>query len=177
MGSFSCECKSGYVDTENCINHVGSYQWLCKPGYEGENCTNINECNLSDVCGDNSVCNDTDGSFTCICKDGYVESSLGCIDINKCIAKPCDDNAKCTHSDGDFTCENAGFTGDGFTCENINECDDSFTNNCHSDAFCKDIIGSFSCQFKRVSEVVVLVINAHVKMAMTEQTVLISMNV
>lgn len=40
------------------------------------------------VCGDNSDCTDTVGSYTCACKAGYASTSSppgrGCLDINEC---------------------------------------------------------------------------------------------
>ena len=83
---------------------------------------NINECNLSNICGDNSICTDSDGSFECACIDGYANAESGCQDIDECISSPCDVNASCTNGRGDLNCEcNAGFIGDGSTFENINE--------------------------------------------------------
>lgn len=51
----------------------------CKQGWKGLTCNeNINECSqFPDICGNNSICIDTDGSFKCSCKSGYNKDSGG----------------------------------------------------------------------------------------------------
>ena len=43
---------------------------------------NINECNLSNICGDNSICIDSDGSFERACIEGYANANSGCLAMN-----------------------------------------------------------------------------------------------
>ena len=39
----------------------------------------INECNDStSVCGDNAICNDTQGSYICTCQDGFSGDGFNC---------------------------------------------------------------------------------------------------
>ncbi|CAG5116603.1 unnamed protein product, partial [Candidula unifasciata] len=66
------ECKNGANKcsaTENCVNLDGSYSCVCKKGYSGANCTDVNECNLG-VCHQN--CTNLPGSYSCSCYQGYV---------------------------------------------------------------------------------------------------------
>ena len=67
----------------------------CNPGFEGnplENCTDINECeddskNDCDIYGaPNRVCVNSQGSYTCICPNGYQMNSTSgkCEDIDEC---------------------------------------------------------------------------------------------
>ena len=52
----------------------------CKTGWEGSNCeTDINECNNVTICQDNSQCQNTNGSYICVCNDGYISSGDVCI--------------------------------------------------------------------------------------------------
>lgn len=34
--------------------------------------TDIDECNITDVCGIHGICNNTLGSFVCSCEEGYI---------------------------------------------------------------------------------------------------------
>ena len=82
----------------------------------------------------NATCNDTDGSFTCTCREGFDGNGTFCagtiyylfsvnietlsVDIDQCInATTCDANAECNNTYGSFFCTcNAGYEGNGFTC-------------------------------------------------------------
>ena len=39
----------------------------------------IDECIESDICGDNTDCSDTEGSYTCQCKVGYARRNRLCV--------------------------------------------------------------------------------------------------
>ena len=44
----------------------------------------INECDdKTDICSDNAVCSDTDGSYSCTCKPGYVGDGFSCLPTSK----------------------------------------------------------------------------------------------
>ncbi len=69
-------------------------------------------------------CNNTRGSFACVCKPGFNTSSgSSCTDINECAVRTlntCNANAVCTNNEGSFTCRcQAGFSGDGTKCESV----------------------------------------------------------
>ena len=72
------ECKKNATicggDAE-CNNKPGSYECLCKPGFEkaktGE-CIDVNECNRDPrPCLPNAKCENTRGSCTCKCRPGF----------------------------------------------------------------------------------------------------------
>ena len=73
------ECKLPENNCEQiCANLVGSFRCECNSGYEllpdKVNCTNINECiRQPDICANepNTVCRDTNGSYVCECQNGY----------------------------------------------------------------------------------------------------------
>jgi len=71
----------------------------------------VNECanqTLYQVsCPVNSVCQDTDRGYTCVCAPGYSGTSASdCQDINECIETPpvCVAGATCTNLPGSFNC-------------------------------------------------------------------------
>lgn len=52
----------------------------CKPGWEGIHCTDdINECDNTSICPVNSVCLNTNGSFSCLCDSGYSQAAGKCV--------------------------------------------------------------------------------------------------
>ena len=130
--STKCYCFSTLTDAcavypchqnANCTNtDNGSYKCACRIGFYGDavnNCTDINECNSSTVCGPNSVCTNTEGSFLCTCQLGFFRNSAGmCEDRNECASHPCHFDADCTNTKGSYVCECIqGFTGDGYQCK------------------------------------------------------------
>ena len=105
-------------------------------------CTDINECEDpggSVLCDENANCNDTDGSYDCVCRVGYSGDGFNCsgwfryvndnmefkvacynTDIDECAdnSDKCDQvNADCSNTVGSYDCEcHVGFTGDGRRC-------------------------------------------------------------
>ncbi|WAR04750.1 MLP-like protein [Mya arenaria] len=181
-GSFECGCFAGFSGTNNSCTHCDAGYWggncsetctcitanskacnrtngicTCKSGWEGSTCeSDINECDNSSVCPDNSQCRNTNGSFECNCNSGYVATADGTCqgwsgptcdtDDNEC-SKPdiCEDVLKtCTNTAGSYTCDcAAGYTinSDG-VCVDEDECLLG-TDNCLQK--CTNIAGSFEC--------------------------------
>lgn len=76
--SKTCQCgpgSSGCDPVRGCI---------CKVGYSGTKCdTDIDECGNTNACGDvNKICQNTFGSYTCGCRNGYRQ-----IENSTCIGK------------------------------------------------------------------------------------------
>ncbi|KAJ8307562.1 hypothetical protein KUTeg_015646 [Tegillarca granosa] len=115
----NCEklCACNETNTQSCDKANGTC--YCEQGWEGDNCTsNVDECLTSNICGPNADCQDTTGSYTCTCKNGYIKdlSNVGCIDIDECNTQQdnCHTSADCTNTNGSFTCKcKFGFSGDG----------------------------------------------------------------
>ena len=112
FGQVRCDCHDGYSKNETgqcedknecetgenncmetsstCRNLVGSYECVCRPGYEqAENdvqCVNINECQNPDVHKCHHDCLDNQGSFECRCNDGYdlQADNRTCVERNHC---------------------------------------------------------------------------------------------
>ena len=124
----SDDCQTGY---------------FCNTDLAQPRCEDINECAVDNghyegslYCGDNSVCANTVGSFTCSCNTGYTDFQphAGCIDINECDVggNNCQANTDCWNTPGSFLCAcKIGFTGNPTSnCIDIDECLDSTWNDC-----------------------------------------------
>uniref|UniRef100_A0A669EKP2 Latent-transforming growth factor beta-binding protein 2 n=1 Tax=Oreochromis niloticus TaxID=8128 RepID=A0A669EKP2_ORENI len=127
------ECKefgSSVCGTWRCENTIGSYRCFvgCQPGLEGElaiGC-DIDECDNKTICGNNGVCENTDGSFRCQCDRGYTNppgDMTRCVDMNECeMSLALCGEALCENFDGSFLC----------ICPNDNEEFDPHTSQCRS---------------------------------------------
>ncbi|XP_063787775.1 adhesion G protein-coupled receptor E1-like isoform X2 [Pseudophryne corroboree] len=77
-GGYFCECASG--------TRRGNETQFCPTGNKAENvCTDIDECReSSSICGPNSDCTNTFGSYVCTCRSGYRNISNTCYEMPKC---------------------------------------------------------------------------------------------
>ncbi|KAF6351732.1 latent transforming growth factor beta binding protein 2 [Rhinolophus ferrumequinum] len=133
-GSFNCLCETGFqpspesgecVDIDECEdygapvcgawrceNSPGSYRCVlgCPPGFHMAptgDCIDIDECANDTVCGSHGFCDNTEGSFRCLCDQGFETSSSGweCVDVNECelMLAVCG-AALCENVEGSFLC-------------------------------------------------------------------------
>ncbi|KAL2781911.1 sushi domain-containing protein 1 isoform 2 precursor [Daubentonia madagascariensis] len=65
-GGFYCICLEGYRATNNNKTFIPN---------DGTFCTDIDECEVSDLCRHGGRCVNTHGSFECYCMDGYLPSN------------------------------------------------------------------------------------------------------
>ena len=103
----------------------------------------VNECTTNNGgCSVNATCIDTVGSYTCICKEGYIGNGVTCIDVNDCSPNPCLNGGVCTDGVDSYTCEcEDGFVGD--DCKvNIDDCS---PNPCLNGGTCTDGVNEYTC--------------------------------
>ncbi|KAM4618569.1 fibulin-1 isoform 1-T1 [Polymixia lowei] len=148
------ECKGpdGACSGHGCINLVGSYRCECKTGYIfnsiGRVCEDINECRHypGRLCA--HKCENTLGSYKCSCTTGFELSSdsRNCDDLNECQSNPC--SQECANVYGSYQCYcRRGYQLsdiDGMTCEDIDEC--ALPTGGHICSYrCHNTPGSFHC--------------------------------
>ncbi|XP_064170105.1 fibrillin-1-like [Anguilla rostrata] len=142
-------CRNG-----QCVNSLGSYNCICKPGYTtditGSTCVDVDECiQAPKPC--NFICKNTDGGYQCSCPRGYLlqEDGKSCKDVDECATKQHNCQFLCVNTIGSFTCKcPPGFTQHHTTCIDNNECT-SDPGICGSNGVCQNSPGSFSCECQR----------------------------
>ncbi|XP_059151338.1 fibrillin-1-like isoform X1 [Physella acuta] len=122
------------------------FERICPDGIGYTEKGDINECTAKPGICKNGICINTDGSFRCECRPGFVLDATGvnCVDKDECQEKDVCGNGTCTNTVGSFECTcNVGFeAGPHEKCVDINECN-TVLNQC---AFrCANIPGSFRC--------------------------------
>uniref|UniRef100_W5MXR7 Latent-transforming growth factor beta-binding protein 1 n=1 Tax=Lepisosteus oculatus TaxID=7918 RepID=W5MXR7_LEPOC len=151
-GSFQCVCETGYkfsheagdcedmdeckeygtgiCGTWRCENTLGSYRCFmgCASGVYGEDardCEDIDECTNKTICGKHGICENMDGSYRCLCDQGYTSppGNPECVDINECeMSTALCGTAFCENVEGTFLC----------LCPNENEEFNPLTSQCHN---------------------------------------------
>ncbi|CAK8676039.1 unnamed protein product [Clavelina lepadiformis] len=135
----TCGCKHGYS---------------LKSSFFKRSCENIDECAVSsDLCRNNSVCQDIDGDFVCECRIGYhpVDGAGGCTNINECEMENGGCEHICVDLVGSYLCrcwEGYKLTEFGTKCEDIDECASHQNSLCDPNASCINVPGSFECHCK-----------------------------
>ena len=68
--------------------------------------SDIDECTVSNPCHEKATCNDTFGSFNCLCDPGFTGDGLNCTDIDECEMEihDCHVNGTCENKEGTFKC-------------------------------------------------------------------------
>ena len=92
------------------------------------NCVDVNECSWNFGKGDcDHFCNNTDGSFQCSCRQGYVlqPDGLTCRDLNECDINNGGCSQQCINQPGGYFCQcfegyqNLGRNGTDVICQDI----------------------------------------------------------
>ena len=106
------KCICNVSNTEDCNNQNGTCH--CSPGWTGTICTtDLDECQVSGVCGAHAQCTNTPGSYICTCDTGYQGNDCN-TDIDECSVIPmlCGIHGNCVNTAGSYTCScDKGWTG------------------------------------------------------------------
>ena len=102
VGTYTCGCRQGFkkivsgndytcADIDECSNRNtcpenaicqnldGNYKCTCDSGYEGDTCSDVDECFMNKAkCDANADCNNTPGSFDCECRTGFFGTGQKC---------------------------------------------------------------------------------------------------
>ncbi|KAG5849838.1 hypothetical protein ANANG_G00075950 [Anguilla anguilla] len=155
--SFEEQCRREFGNV--CVNTPGSFICQCQPGFRAETpacvgpvcpdyrvCQDVDECKESpDVCAGQGVCENTLGSYKCVCELGYRGNGTHCEDENECASgrHGCDPNARCGNVVGSYFCQcYQGYSGDGYSCFDVDEC---ALNNGDCQQGCGNQLGGYRC--------------------------------
>ena len=119
---------------QKCIvnsERVSGYDCACFENYEmdtrANRCFDLNECaapNLNNCSKDSEECENQQGGFHCVCKQGFyktIEGKCALIQDECKLSKlKCDLNANCRQTNGKYECVCIdGFEGDGLSCTEL----------------------------------------------------------
>ncbi|KAK6487718.1 latent-transforming growth factor beta-binding protein 4-like isoform X1 [Huso huso] len=171
-GSYRCVCAAGYQldhqgaectdinECENaltcpgqeCVNSAGSFWCVpCQPGYQLQNsrCTDVDECSLSPQPCTNGQCENTAGSYRCLCPSGFRLGPQGasCTDIDECrlTPRPCS-IGQCENTAGSYRCvcpTGYRLNSQGTQCIDVDEC--SLSPRPCTNGQCENTAGSYRC--------------------------------
>ncbi|XP_056310583.1 adhesion G protein-coupled receptor E5-like isoform X2 [Danio aesculapii] len=122
----------------------------CALGYKfvKRKCVDEDECETLGVCG-NAQCVNTDGSYYCICAEGFnfMSPTGPCKDVNECLEDGiiCSANMKCVNTFGSYMC----VCPPGHQWKNETECEDEdecLSSPCGLHRSCRNTPGSFICK-------------------------------
>uniref|UniRef100_K1QLB6 Fibrillin-1 n=1 Tax=Magallana gigas TaxID=29159 RepID=K1QLB6_MAGGI len=145
--ALNCTCQA--ENTDVCDKVSGNC--TCKKGWKGSTCTvDIDECENTTICQANSVCQNTNGSYSCNCDNGYslaagkcVECALNTYGLDCAYQCSCDftNIQSCDTKNGTCYCKE-GWQGTNCT-EDVLECANATI--CGSNALCSETDGSYVC--------------------------------
>uniref|UniRef100_A0A8D0W079 Adhesion G protein-coupled receptor E2 n=1 Tax=Sus scrofa TaxID=9823 RepID=A0A8D0W079_PIG len=162
-------CARWCPPNSSCVNSTAC---RCLPGFSAssgevftspsDSCDDINECAPPTAvsCGKGADCQNTEGSYHCICVPGYElasgapvfrnENENTCQDVDECQQKLriCKSHSICINTQGSYTCQCLpGFKlnpRDPKLCTDVNECTLG-SNPCHNSTYCFNLVGRYEC--------------------------------
>ena len=99
-----CTDENSCPKNANCRNLEGNFTCDCFEGFEGNYCTDVNECETK--CSDSETCLNTPGSYTCTCDPGFEKINEQCVDVDECSTEihGCLAKFDCANTDGSYNC-------------------------------------------------------------------------
>lgn len=128
------------------ILEVAGDEFACSEGPDPICEADIDECALgTHECVALATCENTVGSYECICPDGYTADERTCIDIDECAGDTvCGEGEVCSNTNGGFECACAeGYRDDGQGCADVDECAEG--PGCGEHETCTNTDGGFAC--------------------------------
>jgi hypothetical protein len=128
----SCVCPGGYDTDPNNPN----------------GCVDVDECSSgASECDEHASCHNREGSYDCICNDGFSGTGKVCAALDDCggVTNTCHADATCTRTDSGVACTcTTGFQGDGHLCTDIDECMAGAAQ-CVEHGHCQNLRSSYDC--------------------------------
>nr|CAB3262800.1 uncharacterized protein LOC100183467 [Phallusia mammillata] len=139
--AFACSCITGYVLTGT------------------TDCADVDECDAGDPCTmePNTVCQNTMGSYSCVCKAGYMDNDGNCENIDECTDGPHNCSlatTSCQDLPGSFSCPclqhftRSETQGNETSCVDLNECEEGLHTCDDVSQTCVNKEPMFSCDCK-----------------------------
>ncbi|XP_052223870.1 signal peptide, CUB and EGF-like domain-containing protein 1 isoform X2 [Dreissena polymorpha] len=146
------QCEKGTLQCPmfaECIDSVRTSRCRCKRGFYGAGhvkCTDVDEC-ATDNGGCVHFCENTQGNYTCSCRDGFQLDLDGkdCIDMNECFRDKGGCEHQCVNTLGGYECRcNQGYSLEhngrsckvGSYCQKYKGCEHSCTTNALDSVVC-----------------------------------------
>uniref|UniRef100_A0A8C5P065 Stabilin 2 n=1 Tax=Jaculus jaculus TaxID=51337 RepID=A0A8C5P065_JACJA len=152
----TCLCAHGACD--NRIDSDGAcLAGSCRDDTAGRFCNKqTSACGpYMDFCHIHATCEYSNGTASCICKEGYEGDGMMCSEKDPCMGSTpgsCSPNAECIRTGtGTYQCLcQQGWTGNGRDCVEINNCLLPGTGGCHDNAICLYVgPGQNECECKK----------------------------
>ncbi|XP_037533832.1 latent-transforming growth factor beta-binding protein 1 [Nematolebias whitei] len=141
-----CESRPGVCGRGLCVDLPrGNHTCKCDQGFQlntqRQHCHDIDECQQNPC--SNARCENTPGSYRCVCRHGYRLIGNTCSDVDECVDSLQCPGQECINTQGSFRCESCqpGFGLLNRLCTDIDECRRSPCPN----GRCENTPGSYRC--------------------------------
>ncbi|KAK3570249.1 hypothetical protein QTP86_017124 [Hemibagrus guttatus] len=145
-----CEANRQVCGPGRCVDMPGGkHTCVCNPGFilnsQAGHCQDIDECRLIPNPCTNGRCENTLGSFRCVCRTGYRLQNNTCTDIDECDDSLRCPGKECINTQGSYNCVSCkpGFGLLNGQCSDIDECRQRPA--LCSSGRCENTPGSYKC--------------------------------